>query len=471
LFPFFDVVKAILQLAPSVLIGGPTFLFYWVMVAVVALLYQRVADMEKKLHGLVRNESLDQTIAAIFHGFLAGLVGSFILIFVGVSLSSNDTIWVIGLSLILMAIDRRLICFSYAGGIVSLSSLLFGWPRVNVPGLMGLVAVLHITESLLIRTTGAGCATPVYLQHKSGRVVGGFTMQTFWPVPIVVLVLSLITDRTLLSGLTYMPDWWPLIRSRAMPINDPNYIFTMIPVVAVIGYGDVAITCSPAERARRSAGYLALYSFTLLGLAIAASHYQAAAWLAAIFSPLGHEAVAVNMSRRETQGVPIFVPPPRGVRLLDVIPGSPARAVGLRSGDIILEVNDVPVDRKADLLEWFRPGEIEPRDAAGGRDPAGTRSPGWLPHLNLTVLRGDRRLTLRATEMRRAGGTAGLVMVPEEGDEYQVVARTGGDLRSFLRLARRVTWEALRWTGRQFARWAGHDRDGPRGGQGRWPRL
>ncbi len=424
MFPFADVIKAILQMAPSVLIGGPTFLYYWLMVAVVAMLYQRVTDMEKKLHGVVRNESLDQTIAAIFHGFVAGLVGSFILIFVGVSLSSKDTVWVIGLALILMAFDRRLICFSYAGGLVSLSSLIFGWPQVNVPGLMGLVAILHITESLLIRFTGAGCATPVYMQHKSGKVVGGFTMQKFWPVPIVVLVMALITDRSLISGLTTMPDWWPLIRSRTMPLDDPNFIFTMIPVVAVIGYGDVAITSSPERRARLSSGYLALYSFALLGLAIAASHYPAAAWAAALFSPLGHEFVAVSMSRRETRGVPLFVPPPHGVMILDAMPDSPARAAGLRAGDVILAVNDVPVDRRAELFEFFRPS------AAPGAGPDEGRGPGWLPHLNLVVRRGQRRLTIRATELRREGGLTGLVTVPEAGDDYQVEQRSGNSIKA-----------------------------------------
>ncbi|MHB8926511.1 MAG: PDZ domain-containing protein [Bacillota bacterium] len=460
MFPFADVIKGIFQQAPSILIGGPTFLFYWLMVAVVALLYQRVTEMEKKVHGLVRNESLDQTIASIFHGFIAGLAGSFVLIFVGVSLSMSDTVWVIGLALILMVVDRRLICFSYAGGIVSLSALLFGWPKVNVPSLMGLVAILHITESLLIRFTGAGCATPVYLQHKSGRVVGGFTMQKYWPVPIVALVMALITDRTLLSGLTYMPDWWPLIRSPAMPLNNPNYIFTMIPVVAVIGYGDVAITCSPAERARRSARHLALYSLTLLGLAIAASRYPAVAWVAALFSPLGHEFIAVSMSRRETRGEPAFVPPPRGVRVLDAMPDSPARVAGLRSGDIVLEVNETPVDRKADLFEWFRPSGPETHAAAG------SRVPGWLPHLNLTVLRGHRRLTIRATELRREGGRAGLVMVPEEGDEHQVEARTSHSLKDFMHRAGEATWQVARWTGDQFARRAGVKRDG----QGRGPK-
>ncbi|HEY3313974.1 MAG TPA: PDZ domain-containing protein [Bacillota bacterium] len=425
MFPFLDVIKGILQLAPSVLFGGPTFLFFWIMVGVVALMYQRITDLEKKLHGVARNEALDQTLSAIFFGFLAGLAGSFVLIFVGVSLSQGDTVWVMGLAILLMLVDRRLICFSYAGGIVSLSSLLFGWPHVNVPGLMGLVAVLHITESLLIRFTGASCATPVYIKNRGGRVVGGFTLQKFWPVPIVVLVLALITDRSLLTGVTAMPEWWPLIRSKGMPLDDPNWIFTMIPVVAVIGYGDIAITSPPEIRARRSASYLALYSFALLGLAILASHSTLAAWLAALFSPLGHEVVAVSMSRRELRGRPYYVPPPRGVRILDVLPGGPARTAGLRPGDIILEVNDEPVNKKVELFDWLRP-------PGAGYTPDGLRGAAWLPHINLKVLRGEKLLHLRATELRREEGVIGLIMVPEEGDDFQVETKSGGHLRPLL---------------------------------------
>lgn len=447
MFPFIDVLKGILQLAPSVLIGGSTFLFFWLMVGVVALMYQRVTDMERKIYGVARNEALEQTISAIFHGFVAGLVGSFILIFVGVSLSSRDTMWVIGLALILMIVDRRLICFSYAGGLVSLSSLAFGWPEVNVPGLMGLVAILHITESLLIRLTGAGCATPVYLKNKNGRVVGGFTLQKFWPVPIVVLVLAFITDRAMLSGLTYMPDWWPLIRSGSMPLDNPNWIFTMVPVVAVIGYGDMAITTTPERRARLSAGYLALYSLTLLGLAIAASHSPIAAWAAALFSPLGHEFVATTMSRRELRGEPLFVPPARGVRVLDVLPGSPAKAVGLKAADIILAVNDTPVNRKTELFEWLHGPGSETYGPAGPTG-AGTAGPGWRPHLNLTVRRGGRTISLRASDLRREAGTLGLITVPEEGDDYHVETRGGSLALPILRwLGGRVEWLAAKLSG------------------------
>src|SRR5690606_41661119 len=82
----------------------------------------------------------------------------------------------------LMMVHPRFICSAYAGGILSVTHLLFGWPGLSVPAIMALVAVLHLVESLLILLHGPTGATPVYVRRPDGRVVGGFTMQKFWPI-------------------------------------------------------------------------------------------------------------------------------------------------------------------------------------------------------------------------------------------------------------------------------------------------
>jgi membrane-associated protease RseP (regulator of RpoE activity) len=131
----------------------------------------------------------------------------------------------------------------------------------------------------------------------------------------------------------------------------PQIIYLgLLPLVAGLGYGDFTTTRSPAEKSRLSSLYLGLYSLVLLALAVLAGHNRAVAFLAAVFSPLGHEAVIALGKWMELKGKPLYVPTDEGMRLLDVLPGGPAWQAGLRPGDVIVAVNGV---KFADRTEFY----------------------------------------------------------------------------------------------------------------------
>ena len=68
-----------------------------------------------------------------------------------------------------------------------------------------------------------------------------------------------------------MPDWWPLVK----PAGDmDNLMFLLLPVLAALGYSDVAITNSPQEKSRHSVFAAGCLQYFPLGLSIAASHYR-----------------------------------------------------------------------------------------------------------------------------------------------------------------------------------------------------
>ena len=187
--PFLDLGLAILRVLPSALFEPTYAIAFWLVVLLVFFQYRRVAGMEERLYGFVKNQPGHQTILAAAQGLVGGLIGSFILVFVGVSLSGAGIQYLLPVALLLYLLSPRLMCFSYAGGIVAVLYLLFGLPRVSVGGIMALVGILHLTESLLIWLSGHTCATPVVIRNQRRELVGAFSLQKFWPVPIVVLVL------------------------------------------------------------------------------------------------------------------------------------------------------------------------------------------------------------------------------------------------------------------------------------------
>lgn len=350
-FPFKEIILAILQLIPFILLNPSYAFLYWLIVAVVALQYRRLAALQERILGVVRNSALEQTLGSIVAGIAAGFLGSLILVGVGVTLHERDVIYLWPAAFALMLINPRLMCFSYAGGLVSLSYLVFGVPEVSVTSITALVAVLHVVESILIWLNGARGALPVYIRPRRGRILGGYTIQNFWPVPIVLLILKTGLGSIPPGDLIAMPDWWPLLRPGAGVLDDPSVIPVLAPVPAVLGYGDLAITALPRSRTRRSAFILAGYSLTLLGLSVLASHFSPLLWAAAIFAPLGHEAVAHLGGRAQLRGKPYFSPPPAGggVAVMEPLPDSTALRAGIRARDVITHVNERPVGDAADL--------------------------------------------------------------------------------------------------------------------------
>ncbi|MGI6227204.1 MAG: PDZ domain-containing protein, partial [Peptococcales bacterium] len=128
-----------------------------------------------------------------------------------------------------------------------------------------------------------------------------------------------------------------------------NIVYMLVPVIAGLGYGDIALTTHPRGKTSYSAFLLAMFSIILLGLSVLAANYPSLAILAALFSPLGHELVIFLGRRREFSGKPKFVSPEEGIMVLDLLDSSPLKSAGVRIGDIILTLNGLNLKNSADL--------------------------------------------------------------------------------------------------------------------------
>lgn len=326
---------AYLRALPQFLV---TPLFY-VVLALIVSQYMRSAKLERKLWGRPRLPVWKLLVLSLVSGVVGGLLGSLLLLGVGVALSGGWMLYVWTVALALAFVSPRLMCFAYAGGIVALSSLFLGWPSLDIPALLALVALLHAVESVLMALSGHIGAAPVSVKNSLGAIVGGFSLQKFWPVPL--LALAVIPGAVPPGVETIpMPDWWPLI----VPANiGAEFGLWMIPVVAGLGYGELAITTSPKQRARQSAGKLALFSLILFSLAWLSTRMSIFLYLGAIFAPLGHELLVWTTNRREMRGSPLYGGTAQGLQILDVLPGSPAARAGFSQGDVILTADGTAI--------------------------------------------------------------------------------------------------------------------------------
>ncbi len=409
MFPWLDLLIIIIQ--------GILYVFldfsFWLVLGLVAYQYFQMQKDQIRMFGVYGFSLRRQVAMAAALGAAGGIIGSSVLTVAGVTLNNLGLSYIWPLAIALMLINLRFMCFAYAGGLVALSSVLFGWPEVDVPQVLALVAGLHVTESILIFVSGRYGAVPLILRRDDGRLVGAFTLQNFWPLPLCLLAATVIPEGSMPAGAINMPDWWP-----PLPIGTPlpaghTWLYAMIPVVAALGYADVAVASTPAARRRQSALHLALYSLALLALAVLSARYTWLQFFAAVLSPLGHELLIQLDNRREMGGEPRFVPPPRGVMVLDTVPGTPARKAGLRPGDILLDLDGVAVNNGFEL--------------AGAISYAANEFP-------LTV---DRDGAVHRRQARFAGNERrlGVIIVPEGHEQHyaQIITNRRFGLIDWLR--------------------------------------
>ncbi|MDD2402468.1 MAG: hypothetical protein PHD60_09760, partial [Clostridia bacterium] len=87
-----------------------------------------------------------------------------------------------------------------------------------------------------------------------------------------------------------------------------------------------------------------------------ASHYHPVAYVAALFSPLGHELLIYIGQRREKKGEPLYVPTEKGIKLLYVQRGSIFAKIGIKSEDVLLTLNDTQLYCDEDIEEILMEG-------------------------------------------------------------------------------------------------------------------
>ncbi|KAI7262144.1 hypothetical protein KC345_g9521 [Hortaea werneckii] len=207
---------------------------------------------------------------------------------------------------------------------------------MDIPALLALAALLHLAEALLARWQGARLATPLFLAGKRGKVVGGYQLQAFWPLPLFLLIPSG-------AGISELP-WHPLLGGGLGLVSLP----------VIIGFSEMTQGMLPARKVARTFGRLLIYSTVLLGLSLLAAWWSPLTVLAALAAILLHEGLSWYSALEERSLSPIFVHPPAGRKVLAVLPDSPAQELGILPGEILLKVNGVLLTGAAQLHEALR---------------------------------------------------------------------------------------------------------------------
>ncbi|MBE3552227.1 MAG: PDZ domain-containing protein [Kyrpidia tusciae] len=385
--------------------------FAWLAALTVLFRYLAQVRVERRLHGVRMHRASIRWGVSLVLGMAGGFVASTVLWVLGLAGEGPGMAWAAAVTLVLGWVRSRWMTFAYGAGVVGLASLAARWfPQgwiptgwaefwaglihLDVPSMLGAAGVFGVVEGLLVAVIGHLWAVPAPLPGRRGGAVGGYLLQQFWVMPAV-------TTASFLS--------WPA--GAILPGG-------LAPVPIPVGFETAAVARLPRERALASAGMIALFGCILLALAWVARERSALAWAAALFAPVAREWISLWSFRREWSGSPRFAQGPGGIRILAVVAGSPAAALGLRPGDTVTEVNGREVHSLTSLYEAIRSQPAFVRMEV--RDPA-----------------GDVRICSRS-RYEGEPHLLGVVAAPGEGEEVEaqvltVLGRSFSILRGFLR--------------------------------------
>ncbi len=390
--------------------------FYYLGLVVILLQYRRQIRLERKLFHSRFHYMGRVAWRLVVWGLAAGLGASLVLAALGSAFTMEAMVLLWSLSVVLILFRLRFLCLAYAAGILALVDAVLGWvPQgadtvalgwlyrwmegVETPALLALAGVLHLAEALLVRHQGSLTRTPLFSESKRGRVMGGFQLYAFWPVALFLLLPAQ-------SGGFQLP-WTPVFGSGLASSG-----WTILALPVAMGFMESTWTQLPEDKARRTSGRLLLYGVAVTGLALL-SHWVGAFLPVAAFLTIAlHEGILWWGRWEETKEPPRFVHDSRGLKILAVLPDSPAEALGIRTGEILAKVNGLPVRTREGL------------HAALQENPAYCK-------LEILNLQGESRFAGRAI-FAGEHHQLGILLCPDEDTRYVVEERQQHGLVSVL---------------------------------------
>ncbi|WP_294186983.1 PDZ domain-containing protein [uncultured Clostridium sp.] len=325
---------------------------------------KRISMMQKMTIGEMINSPLELTLSQIALGIIAGAIVSVILSMLGIIFNENSGIEVMFMiSILLLFIKKRFICFSYSGAVLGAISILSSslasvtntssYINVNILALMTFVGIMHILEGILVIFDGGRGAIPVF-SNRDEKIVGGFAYNRYWALPVAIFIAITSNISTAVTSSVATPDWWPIINKSQALLMLSSSIISAIPLYGVLSYNSVSFTKRKNVKPVYSGVGILIYGIILTLVSQLAQFGIIGQIVVVIFAPLGHELMIKIQNKIEKSGQYIYFTDDNGVSVLEVAPTSPAYESGIRRGDKILEVNGEKVLSEVEIFKAVR---------------------------------------------------------------------------------------------------------------------
>ena len=286
------------------------------------------------------------------YGIVVGLLFSIVTVGVGMVIPIAGVI-LIGAVSILFALTGRFqlmsatmtVGFSYFI-LVLLDYFQWDIPNVNtyvenvnlglLSSIVVLLGVLTMIEGILIRLNGWKHTSPRLFKSARGLKVGAHLGKKLWLVPMFILIPD---------GSLKLPfDWWPVLT-----VGTETYSLLCVPFL--LGFQQLVKSTLPEVAIKYTGSRVFWLGAFVLTLAVTGFWAPMFSIGAAAVAVIGRAWIAYRYRSTEDSKPYFFKRQPKGVMILGILPGSPAKKLTLEVGEIVLKVNGVEVNTERAFYE------------------------------------------------------------------------------------------------------------------------
>lgn len=319
-------------------------LLYWSIIFIILVGIKRIKQ-ERRYFGTKVFDVLTEWKDTWGFSAIIGIFYSLIIIGVGMVIS-YEAIIILSIVTILLTLTFRftLLSPSYTIGItiiiLMLSPLLSEFlpidGEINLSSLVILLALMLFVEAHFLSRIRQNETFPGLVRGERGSWVGRHWIKKYSIIPLFTLVPSGLIEP--------FAEYWPFLS-----IGGEDYALVLIPFV--LGFEFPVRGSMPYEVANRLAMKLLGLAVIILAIAIGSIFISWLTIIAVVVAILGREFIHYRFRIEDHTRSPFFNHTNDGLKVLSVIPGSPADRLNILIGETITKVNGHKIQSEDELYE------------------------------------------------------------------------------------------------------------------------
>lgn len=191
-----------------------------------------------------------------------------------------------------------------------------------------LSVLLLLAEGIIVYRTAHKRTSPFLVKSSRGLPIGNHMANRTWILPLLLFVPG--------GELASPFDWWPVLT-----VNNETYLMLFVPFI--IGFGQ-RIQGSLPEESIRTTGKRIIWLGVICLIPLALTIWMPIfAFVTAFVALIGREFITVKQRLNDDSAAFFFSKTDEGLKVLGILPKSPAEKMNIQVGDVILKVNGLSV--------------------------------------------------------------------------------------------------------------------------------
>lgn len=306
--------------------------FYWLFLLVIIAGNRRIKK-ERSNFGIKIFDVFSEWKGTWGTAIISGLLMSLITLGAGF-VFNYDTILVLSIVTILLSLlfHFSLLSAVYTLGITYILLLFFLFftgdqlfpSETNFIGLSLLIGLLLLIEAIMVLRVKRNDSFPGLTLSNRGIWIGEHHLKRLAIIPFFVLIPT--------GTITPFADYWPYFS-----IGGETYSLLLVPFI--IGFDYLVKGRLPKAASKKISQVLALLAVVVLTIAIGSIWISGLSFVSVFIAILGREYISYRFRVGENKRIPFFHPSNYGLKVLGIIPGTPADKLGILVGETIIKVN------------------------------------------------------------------------------------------------------------------------------------